>query len=158
LRTITQPPDITNNPHPRRFVDLTGQRFGRLLAFRCVEINARKEAVWLCGCDCGATARATVARLRAGDTRSCGCLRRIHGHAGKNWSARSPEYRAWRNMRDRARQYGIRVASKWRNSFEAFYRDVGPKPSPEQVLARIDNDLGYFPGYVRWAARSERGR
>lgn len=58
-------------------IDLTGQRFGRLLA-RCqakIPRTHRGEYRWLCDCDCGNTHAVSVSRLRLGVCLSCGCLR-----------------------------------------------------------------------------------
>jgi hypothetical protein len=54
-------------------IDLTGQRFGRLIA---VERSAsrRSRTVWMCRCDCGKMKAVTTTELRRGDTQSCGCL------------------------------------------------------------------------------------
>ena len=47
---------------------------------------------------------------------------------------------------------------EWANSFAAFLRDVGERPSLGHSIDRIDNTKGYVPGNVRWATRSEQGR
>lgn len=57
-----------------RRVDVTGMRFGRLVALRRAG-TAGKNAVWLCECSCGGIARVPLDRLRNGYTKSCGCLR-----------------------------------------------------------------------------------
>lgn len=58
-----------------RKIDLTGQRFGRLVAVRESERRGRFTE-WVCQCDCGKTTVARVGHLRSGATRSCGCLHR----------------------------------------------------------------------------------
>ena len=58
-------------------IDLTGQRFGKLLVLgRDLETpNKGKGARWICKCDCGNTVSVLSGRLRMGQTRSCGCGR-----------------------------------------------------------------------------------
>ena len=52
--------------------DLTGQRFGKLVAIK-PESSNQYGYYWLCKCDCGEVTIARAARLRAGDALSCGC-------------------------------------------------------------------------------------
>lgn len=53
------------------FIDLTGKRFGRLVALR---LDDTGKKFWLCRCDCGAVRPISGARMREGVTQSCGCL------------------------------------------------------------------------------------
>lgn len=43
-------------------------------------------------------------------------------------------------------------------SFEAFLADVGPAPSPDHSIDRIDNDGHYVAGNVRWALDDVQAR
>ena len=61
-------------------IDLTNQRFGKLLVLKKVEKpldtnQDRKYAYWLCKCDCGNTCIINGTYLRNGDTQSCGCIK-----------------------------------------------------------------------------------
>jgi hypothetical protein len=87
----------------RQPIDLTGQRFGRLVAVRIVGRDRYRRVQWACVCDCGRKSIATTEVLRQGKTRSCGCLmaetRVENGHkrteqlkryASKYWDDRRP--------------------------------------------------------------------
>ena len=76
----------------------------------------------------------------------------------------SKEYTAWINMKCRCKENGqdsehyfnkgITVCDSWSNDFNIFINDVGPSPSKNHEIDRIDNSKGYFSGNVRWVTRS----
>ena len=55
--------------------DITGQRFGKLIAIRPTEKRYGRNVIWECKCDCGNLADVVVGNLLSGNTQSCGCLR-----------------------------------------------------------------------------------
>lgn len=59
-----------------RIVDITGQRFGRLVALHMDGLDTGGRALWVCACDCGKTKTLRGSRLRYGSVASCGCLTR----------------------------------------------------------------------------------
>ena len=159
-------------------VDISGRRFGRLVAIRRVEFRRRNGrsigAVWLCRCDCGTEKAILLHSLRTGRTISCGNhiaernrARKTHGAtAGRK---PTPEYQAWLSMKDRClnpadagfRNYGMRgiqICQKWKESFQSFLRDMGPRPSADHTLERSNNSKGYSPKNCIWATRSQQAR
>lgn len=55
--------------------DLSGQRFGRLVAVKHLPGDRANIATWLCQCDCGELAEIHQWNLRNMFSRSCGCLK-----------------------------------------------------------------------------------
>ena len=64
-------------PRGRKVIDRTGDRYGRLLVLRRVQVEGKTRPRWLCLCDCGTEVVVTSDHLGQG-TRSCGCLQRTH--------------------------------------------------------------------------------
>lgn len=60
-----------------RSVDISGQRFGKLIAIKRVGYgrgSQQKSFMWFCKCDCGGTIVTNTHTLRRGGTKSCGCI------------------------------------------------------------------------------------
>ena len=157
-----------------KFIDITGQRFGRLVAVRRAE-NCGRYAAFLCLCDCGHEAVVRSDCLRSGDTRSCGCLlqeilaqnRFAFKHGCSSRDRQTPGHRSWTGLKSRCldaknkdfRNYGgrgIAVCDRWLDSFENFLADMGPKPSSMHSIDRIDSDGSYEPSNCRWATPKEQ--
>lgn len=163
------------------FLDVTGQKFGRLTAIKRVGSDKHRNAIWLCRCECGRTKEILLPSLRRSLTRSCGCLnsdnlasgrnRLKHGAAGTFSLKKKPtrEYKSWLNMlarcydknRDKFCYYGARgitVCERWRSSFPNFLEDMGPRSKGKTLDRYPDKNGNYEPGNCRWATWKEQAQ
>ena len=160
-----------------KFIDLSGQKFGRLTVISRAKSNTR-DARWLCKCICGNEKIILGYNLKNGITKSCGCLQRelsskrlkMNNHQRKHGLYGTRIYRTWAHMKERcynptANNYcnyggrGIKVCQCWKNSFQAFYDDVSKLPhfgEKGYSLDRINNDGNYEINNVRWATAKEQ--
>lgn len=127
-------------------------------------------------CECGTEKLVAAQALKNGHTLSCGCLKRERISTQKGFS-RHPLYGTWNSMLDRCTNpkdpgygnygaSGITVCDRWRDPWlfaEDIVREIGPRPPmmlasgrPLYTLDRINPELGYLPGNVRWATASEQ--
>lgn len=165
----------------RRPLDITGQRFGRLVALEPAGVDAHGKRLWKFECDCGAQKVACGSLVKRGTTTSCGCYRKevalqtalknmptMHASIFKHGDAKTkaPEYSVWKTMRQRCNNptcadypdyggRGIEVCERWRK-YTNFLTDMGRRPSPQHSIDRIDVDKNYEPGNCRWATSTEQ--
>jgi hypothetical protein len=160
---------------PPKTVIKSGMPFGR---WTVISKSEKKRASWLCECRCGTRKDVKCTYLANGQSQSCGCLHREVARSqkgvpkGPQRRAReshglsdSPEYKVWAGLIQRCEnenasshayygEAGVTVSRCWRDSFSAFYKSMGPRPTPKHTIERIDETRGYEDDNCVWITQS----
>ena len=157
----------------RNIIPLEGKRFGWLTVLRragSLQAGGIQHAkpTWLCRCTCGQEVVVRGDYLRQGKKKSC----TLNGHYFRQDfnTVAEDERKIWGGMIQRCYNpknmpafasygaRGIRVHRSWKNSFQQFLADMGPRPSKKHSIDRYPKRNGnYEPGNCRWATAREQG-
>jgi hypothetical protein len=174
-----------NTPKSRKFVvqqrrvclDITGEVYGQLTAIRRTENKNNNGCyIWLFRCSCGNEVLREIGNLRSRrDSAKCDTCNlralsdrsKTHGMSHKG----NKTYKSWAKIKERCfiqsnKDYhkygaiGITLYEPWRSDFQAFYDYIGspPEDGEKYSIDRIDNNLGYVPGNIRWATIYQQAR
>lgn len=148
--------------------DITGERFGKLVAVRPTKPNERGLWMWEFKCDCGNTVEHCItfaSKRRRGANSNCGCEHHLKKH-GKSQKIKKL-YWIWVSMRQRCnnpknKDYpnyggrGIKICSLWDNYnfFHGWALENGYKEG--LTIERLDVNLGYSPLNCIWMANEKQ--
>lgn len=146
-------------------LNLKGNTYGSLKVLYVASKRHKGKRMWVCKCECGTQ---LVVRhdylLRTNNPKThCGCKNRglpsqfpeeYHIHNSMLRRCYVTDHVGYPDYGGR----GIQVCQQWRDSFEQFLNDVGPRPSKKHTLDRKNPNGHYEPGNVQWKTVKEQNR
>lgn len=166
----------------RPFPFPVGTKFGDLTIVRWDHYTSKDGKPWgyrpVCVCTCGAESMVYVSSLRAGRSTRCNACAKVASATKRYWAYKhameddahrtrllnrlssaisrcsNPNNASYKHYGER----GISVAPEWVESRAAFLLHVQSLPGwdvPEREMDRIDTNLGYAPGNIRFATKSD---
>jgi len=155
--------------------DITGQKFGRLIALSKTKQAKNGEWYWLCKCDCGNETEVTGGKLRFGWTTSCGCAWEESVKKYENgYLSYGQFYTKWQGLKQRCSskekkkskiyyERGIQYCEDWlvfenfeKDMYASYLAHIKTHGDTNTSLDRIDNNLGYFKENCRWVTIREQ--
>lgn len=141
-------------------IDLTGQRFGRLVVVKRYG-TSRTDATWKCKCDCGMEFVTLGKSLRNGHTLSCGCLRsqKSKSRGTTHGLSKTRMYKYLLNIKhscaylDKYISAGITICDEWKDFMKFYDWAMKNGYSDDKVLERIDPNGSFEPGNCRWVEK-----
>jgi hypothetical protein len=130
---------------------------------RYISPKGQPKRQFICKCFCGKEFKTTLSNLNSGNTKSCGCIKKINNKI-------KSIYQTWKDIKQRCynpnnkdfKNYGyrgIKLYSEWINNYNLFQEwilsNIGDRPLG-LTLDRINNNGNYEPNNLRWATSSQQ--